>query len=1061
MLRIVTGPAYPVLERALIDEVRRSKPAGPLAPPIALIVPSTHLVTALRQRLTVGAGLSLLNVHFLTFYQLALRLTEERQAVEDAAPSVAVPEVVSDFFCERLIAHVLGQGLPGLQGLTRHPSPGAAAALWATIRDLKDAAVEPAAALRALAEGLFPTDDGLFLESVFTLQAAVLEAGRVLAVGTADDLTAQALPWVERSPWLGRFERAIYYGFYDLTQVQLAFFDSVTARVPATVYFPDADGPAFQFSRRFLERHLTKGTVVIEPAQPTPDGGPRREPVLSLANAAGVEDELSTVCKSILDLLETRGYAPGEIGVVARSLGPYQASLRRIFDQHRIAFSTTAGQPVMQAPLAKTLLQLARLADSGFDHRLLLDVVTSPWYGLAPEEATAARPELWRRLVADLGILKGEAEWNRLARVQDDGSQGEAAAAQAALLLRLVQRLIRDCRALPPRGGMAALTDAFTGLAERHLLLPAEDGSGAPRPDQDPARVMNVVRQAWAQLRQLDKLGAEATWEEWVAAFTETLDRAVFPIAGDGHAGVQVLEAMAARGLTFRALFLIGMNEKAFPRVVREDAFLRDRHRRVLAETLGYKIDEKLAGYDEEQLLFTLLCRSAGERLFLSYQRADESGRPLAPSPYLEQVHGAETLAVPRRSAERVGRAPFLPLLLTPREWALHQIASGRDVTALLAAGGGEAEIFRNALSALQGIEGEEAGAYDGLTGPLEGYWAAASARGLAPTPLEQYASCPFQYFADQVLRLKPARPETTVEPGPLVLGELAHATLRLAYGRLLDLGWPEREGAAARTGEVVQRAAAETFAAQAEQSGGGYPLLWGLAKESLVGLLTTLVEEDRRDCLESGFRPAGFEVEAEGSLELLDAADFKDVQVVGRLDRVDRRVDSSAWRIVDYKFKQGREMTGVDRDLLTAAVRGSRLQPPLYAAMRPRAAEDLTGRSAGGAAGSLAGLAPSGPEQVELLFLAPAWDRTVVRSTFEASAWRGPAGPALKRTVARLLAGIRGGQYMILPADRYCDFCEFSTACRRFHGPTERRAYRAAPARELRLLRKQKVERG
>jgi ATP-dependent helicase/nuclease subunit B len=132
-LRILTGPSYPVLESALIDEVRQVKSAGPLTP-IALIVPSSHLVTGLRHRLVAEAGLPLLNVHFLTFYQLALRLAEERRA---AAVPVTTPDVVSDFFCERLLAHVLDQGMPAMRGLAPpNLAPGAAPALWATIRDL-------------------------------------------------------------------------------------------------------------------------------------------------------------------------------------------------------------------------------------------------------------------------------------------------------------------------------------------------------------------------------------------------------------------------------------------------------------------------------------------------------------------------------------------------------------------------------------------------------------------------------------------------------------------------------------------------------------------------------------------------------------------------------------------------------------------------------------------------------------------------------------------------------------------------------------------------------------
>ena len=53
---------------------------------------------------------------------------------------------------------------------------------------------------------------------------------------------------------------------------------------------------------------------------------------------------------------------------------------------------------------------------------------------------------------------------------------------------------------------------------------------------------------------------------------------------------------------------------------------------------------------------------------------------------------------------------------------------------------------------------------------------------------------------------------------------------------------------------------------------------------------------------------------------------------------------------------------------------------------------------------------------------------------------------------------GIREGRHLILP-DGYCDHCEFSACCRRFHGPTWWRAHSSPPAKLLRQLRKQKVE--
>jgi ATP-dependent helicase/nuclease subunit B len=167
---------------------------------------------------------------------------------------------------------------------------------------------------------------------------------------------------------------------------------------------------------------------------------------------------------------------------------------------------------------------------------------------------------------------------------------------------------------LPEQGGYSALTDAFCSLAETHLTVPLGVSTAIDEMSQwdDASDVNEALSGVFAELRALDRLDVNVTWDEWADTFAEMLARATRPLAPPSHHGVQVLDAMAARGLGFRALFLIGMNEKLFPRYIHEDGFLRDRHRLVLSETLGYKIDQKLQGYGEEALLFELLRASAG-----------------------------------------------------------------------------------------------------------------------------------------------------------------------------------------------------------------------------------------------------------------------------------------------------------------------------------------------------------------------------------------------------------------------------------------------------------------
>ena len=1064
MLRIVTGPFQPALDRALVEDIRSCKTDDPFAP-LAVIVPSASLVEHLKQLLTRHEPRTFLNIHFLTFHQLALRLRDDFASVFEASPELTL-QLVDDFFFEQLVRQVVRRKLPGFEPLTRLPaSPGTWKGLWATVRDLKDSVVAPTTALKALTEGVFEEDDRTWLRSMFTLHAAIMEASRSLGAGSPDDLAASLGRDLSGSSFLNGLQRLFYYGFYDLSQVQLSFFESVIRVAPTTLYFPMQDRPAFFFARKFFERHLLPLADTHEDRSGEGDRIATTELVeLSVTNVIGVEEELATVCREILTLVEVNGYRFDEIGVVARTLEPYQARLQSVFDHHLVPFTSTAGRPLSREPLVKTLLRLASLPLHDFDRAAMLDVVTSPFYHAqgAGSARGNLRPDIWRSLVYTLGITQGEAEWRRLAEpasssiLRDAEAQSEeddqpmvgmCDISQLTYLWELVSRLIQDCRALPAQGSIGTLTDAFLTLMNSHVHVP--DLFAAPSTEfPEPAnltKVGSLIRSALVRLLELDPLGGDLSWEEWVELFQRVLDETSIPIEEDRHQGVQVLDAMTARGRTVRALFLLGMNDKLFPRYVREDPFLRDRQRVVLESTLGYKIDEKLAGHEEELLLFELLSRSAINRLYLSYQRADETGRVMAPSGFIAMAMrdprfvGKPEETVPRRLTLRISEQPSIQDLLPVEDLALGYLLQGHDALPLLDAMGRDRPLVEQGLATLRTIEREspELGLFDGMVGAQAPVLPTATERSFSPTALERYATCPFQYFADKVLRLEPLRRLQHDHLPPLMLGTLVHESLRVSYERLVQLQWPDDSLTEAMVQSTVNAAVTDTFASHAASQGTGHALLWTLAREQVTELVIAAVSSDHVEYRATGFRPVAFEAAAQGTVPLESDAASVFLKIHGTLDRVDYRAEPPALRIVDYKFKQGNEITAADRNLALSAVRGFRLQPPLYARM------------------TLPSL--PAPTEVQLLFLAPQWKQPVSRTTFDAGLWTGHTGDMIRQTLSTLIHGITNREFFILP-DGYCDYCEFSGACRRHDAMAWWRSYRSPQARVLRKLRKQKV---
>jgi ATP-dependent helicase/DNAse subunit B len=146
-MQTILGPFHPDLEDALVDAVSKHKGADLLSP-LLILVPSDLLRRRLKILLSRERRLSLLNVQLLTFYQLSLRLQAER----GGAPA----ELRGDLFLEEALRLIIRTRQPGTEPFAGiEERAGGCAALWQTLRDLRDGLVDPAVALEALREGHF------------------------------------------------------------------------------------------------------------------------------------------------------------------------------------------------------------------------------------------------------------------------------------------------------------------------------------------------------------------------------------------------------------------------------------------------------------------------------------------------------------------------------------------------------------------------------------------------------------------------------------------------------------------------------------------------------------------------------------------------------------------------------------------------------------------------------------------------------------------------------------------------------------------------------------------
>ncbi|MGH9891691.1 MAG: PD-(D/E)XK nuclease family protein, partial [bacterium] len=714
------------------------------------------------------------------------------------------------------------------------------------------------------------------------------------------------------------------------------------------------------------------------------------------------------MAKEILRLVSDEGMRFEEIGVVGRTLEPYLPWIKEVFSRHSIPMITSAEAPLPQHPLAKAALLLVHLPLKGYLRSHVIDLIDSPFFAGASSapEKIAPRPDLWDLATRRLGISKGIDEWRRLekylardvvlAESRDEESEPKKLAVpadQVRALWQLFTELHGDLESLPKDASWSRYVRLWKDLQEKWLNIDSQ----AAAQISSGREVAQVIGDVLERLAALDAVDDTVSLGHFLETYQHWLERASVPITETNARGVAVLDAMAARGISFRALFLIGLNEGLFPRTIREDAFLRDRERGLVETVLGYKVATKLGGFDEERLLFTLLVGAARERLTCLYQRNDESGRPLAPSWYLDELcralpeGGCKKIVIPRGVVEKSALGPFnRSELVPPQELAVRLIVTSNDPMPLVNLCLPAPSLYRRGSKAIKGLEAisDRISEHDGAVGPVADYWKRVVEEGLSPTALEVYARCPFQFFARNLLGLERLeRPEEAAGPGGADMGQIVHSILRSFYQELIDRKFFSAPERSLDTATILKATTERGFRDFEQNNPVGYPLAWEILREGITTLLEQVVALDLQELDASGYVPCALECDAAVRLPESWPSPLSGLTIRGRMDRIDYHPAENRYRVIDYKLKSAKSRSSADKDLFRSALRGLRLQPSFYLLLGKRQAELFKGKAAS--------------IDAAFYFLAPQWSEgPLVVETLRGDVWDGGSGAALKETV-------------------------------------------------------------
>ncbi len=1079
-LSLLTGPFHPDLESALksrLNEWTGTNRARGSLTPCALVAPSLEMRRYLKHLITLRWGMTLAGAHLLTAQGLSRKIVFTVGG--DPPPSQADDLVLDDLIRDIVRNEKFPADWKALVQTT-----GGAAALHRSLRDLEEARVPTRVKNR---------------EPVLSLHALFQEGRKRLGLGTTSDPVEAAIQVSGDSGFLQSLGRILYYGFYDMTQLQIDLLGAVSSHCPTTVFLPCAPGRrAFEFAEGFLG--ALEARFAGADARPAADAGettgdretgsedlspgkgggapplPRpaldrlfseeavsrpphlEEGALRSFTAAGPLGELEIAAKGILRWIEEDGAAFDGIGVIARNLDAYLPHLPAVFDTHAIPFRTPEKRPVSRSPWAMTLLALNRVLAEGCSKADVLDVLASPYFQVG--EGGVSVGETARRWVRRFGVIRGIEDWRKLERtdlsrpadpekwtgVGPDSSPtgGE----EADRFQRGLGRLLNAIAKFPQRGSWEVLIDAYRRLIRDVLDGPAfeEEDRGARDFRESPGESLTTI---FAALADRAKIRPETDAGSFLARVGDHLRTHAVSLREPGHAAVEVLNTRDARGKRFEYIVVMGLQEGVWPRTEGEDPFLNDGTRRQLSETYGVRLLERSAAGGEERLLFTLVLASGRRRITLTRQRSGEDGRPLVRSWYLHELARAlgrtdgnlpGTVPVPRRLEDRMDQRIFSDSLWTPSEWTARLLIHGHNPEALHSIQGLEAGILESCFDAGSRLSRLGSGLTDrdGMIDKPPERWNDLKEKGFSPTALETYARCPFRFFAKHVLRLDELDDfEEIAELESRDIGDLLHEIFeRFFSSRTHD--------APADASAPLSRAIEMTLNGYEKKAPVGHPFLWRRTRRTLRALAEGYIGRGLESLRESGFQPVAYERRAD--ITLPDDPSFPSIlrrmKIHGRLDRIDRRESEAGveLRVVDYKYTAGKAVA--KRNLEQETVRGRRLQPAFYALLA-RADE------------------PDAKVSAELHYVAPNWPENASRRyALPSDAWESGWAMEMGKTLSEILTGIRDGQFYIIPQDgegSHCRTCPYQVLCRRNHRPTRYRRTADPRTRRIEILPEKK----
>ena len=724
--------------------------------------------------------------------------------------------------------------------------------------------------------------------------------------------------------------------------------DAELGEIPRRWMAPsEVDGPLASMGQRLFvegaEERLSEGSESVE-----------------VIEASGQRMEVRQVLGRVKRLLQS-GANASRIALISRHPEGYRRALSEIAAELGVPLNLQASEPVAARPSVQAVLDVVRVPANDLLATDVMRLIKSNSFGMrlsVPADeiericaaaniiggrvgpgGTAAQH--WAdRLRRYVGRLEAEQRIRREGDAEEEqrwfrgsdaelANERELARGAAADLTEVFAKLEPFERASTLAEMIEALARVMSEFGTLRLLTRGERGVESAIASEAAANLA-AVNAFLDALRELagaeEQLGITSPMSlaEFHDEMLRTAQSATFVPPG-AATGVLVIDAGQARQLEFDHVFVLGMTERQFPRVAREDALFGDDERLALARA-GIPLDQRREATQEDAFLFYSIAVSARQRLTLSYSGTDAEGREALRSYYVDEVERCFTGPVPCATYGLESQVPKPGEAASPRELLEGALfgAFGYDVLldpdtreeaeAALKAWGAEYQSLSH-LGQMIALQDRRTGwepldEYDGRLGPDAAAEVAqiyGPERLFSASALRQFGGCPYAFFSDRVLRLDPIE-EPSEEIDRAMLGNTVHRCLSLFFGRWREHREDLRIEPDAReaAGEVLDGVIDEIFRSEAALGTVGDEVILEIEREKTRRYLQAWLDYEIEEIQPEH---TAWRMEAQFGYERTEPVQIGEgegqVLLRGRVDRIDRLDDidgAPAFAVYDYK---------------------------------------------------------------------------------------------------------------------------------------------------------------